>query len=902
MERCRSCGQDVDLPGSCCAHSGAAATAHVPIGPPAELIAAQPSRPGEGVGPAPSRERGDGATPDRAGPLGDEKGPWQAWNDRRLRLKGLDRRLRLLLWAAIAQTVIVAVVLLMAHVVPQPSVDSSIGNDTGGTYLVPLAVFVLSTVSIAAGYVFVVAGALRVRPLIGLPIVAMVVAVLGFVPVSVMRNGILEQGVGTGPYRIELVLRWAQIGVLGLLCAGALAVTFAQRTPPGTVGDARLAGRLSRPIVIGVVSIVVTYYVLEVGISVAYAGAGMQGIGGLRGDLAVQTVLLLEALTLVALLGSTDLLEWGELVAVAVVRKISPAERPHVFVVLTPLVALVMIANVLHRDGYSAVVDCVVGAVLLAVGTVVLRHDRHFGTWSDSVRSRAVLLGAAVIFALTTIMLTVTSAIGSHWGLAQDNAGRLSALVSTPLAVAGLTITVLVVARRRHKPRHRVLTLFTAVVLVFTLVAGALEYVQAGHPHATNAWHFLLLDSVQLTAAAGTLGWFTMRVVRGQAGHTGHMLARVFLLLVGFQTVSWMLDVTHGIANLGARSPFLLAGLFLLTVGWTLSTSGGLLTDSEANTRRYPRDGRIMLFVGSTLVSNAVLLYLGSLDVPAADSAAAESLTNDVVTPAGLVILGSSLVVLAFVVRIGTSWRSQGEDASTPQSRLVRRGILVGGAVTTIVVVGVSFRSLPTVMNATTTPVAVSYATPVPGPGCDGGDTSSVSGPKAIASWTVTAARGGVTTHCRTGGFEVDLEPNVGATISFTPPAGTFPHNYAVSVHANLIQLSVGCVELETRVTAAGGYVTSVCRPDAWAVEKVASASTSGLAGGTVPRADGYTIGAISDGANQRMTINGATVGDGVDPTLTATSFLGLTAFNFGTQPSSVIFSDFHYAPLPGSG
>ena len=107
-------------------------------------------------------------------------------------------------------------------------------------------------------------------------------------------------------------------------------------------------------------AVVLSYYALELVIWILYARAGQAatGTGALLQDLGVQAILLPTYLVLVVLLGSTDLLEWGEIAVASLVSGplLSRARRERplwLLAVLTPLAALAMLANVIRLDGAS---------------------------------------------------------------------------------------------------------------------------------------------------------------------------------------------------------------------------------------------------------------------------------------------------------------------------------------------------------------------------------------------------------------------------------------------------------------------------------------------------------------------------------------------------------------------
>lgn len=81
---------------------------------------------------------------------------------RLIRPNRLNPPLKLLIWLAVIQIAVVAV-LLAVQKVPQPQISSSVLDSVGGDFAVPLVVLIVMTVSVAAGYSFGLAGALRAR-------------------------------------------------------------------------------------------------------------------------------------------------------------------------------------------------------------------------------------------------------------------------------------------------------------------------------------------------------------------------------------------------------------------------------------------------------------------------------------------------------------------------------------------------------------------------------------------------------------------------------------------------------------------------------------------------------------------------------------------------------------------
>ena len=323
--------------------------------------------------------------------------------------------LKRLIWFTFAQIALVAILMALQKV-HQPLVNSAVPGATGGTLAVPLIVFIVTIVSIAAGYCFGLAGALRVRPLAGIPIAALATWTLADAPVSGLRLG--SASIGSHP---NAALRWAQLAVLAVFWIWLGGRTVLGRRAPRKKPGSRWNpdGQPWHPGVFrGALACVLAYYVLEFVIWVRYAQAGQAatGTGALLEDLGVQSVLVPSFLVLVVLLGSTDLLEWGEITVQSVVIRAQRERPPRSLMILTPLVALAMAANVLRIDGFHVLLELAVIGIPAVLVVLLVRLVPGYGRWSGDKRSHAVITGAVVTFTYTVILLSFSSAIRSAIG------------------------------------------------------------------------------------------------------------------------------------------------------------------------------------------------------------------------------------------------------------------------------------------------------------------------------------------------------------------------------------------------------------------------------------------------------------------------------------------------------
>jgi hypothetical protein len=838
----------------------------------------------------------------------EEPGLRAAFRDRRIRPKRLTTLpLRRLILLAIGQ-IVLAAILMAVQKVPQPRVNSAVPGAAGAAFQVPLAVFVFMVVSVAAGYWLGLAGALRVRAGLGLPVAALATWVLADAPVSSLRLGVTS----IDPHLSDAGLRWAQLGVLAAfwIWLGALAAArwrgrARREDPPEPDPD----GQPWHPwIVRGALAFVLAYYALELAIWVLYAQAGQTavGTGSLLGDLGVQAVLLPVFLVLVVLLGSTDLLEWGEIAVRSIVTGTRRKRPRWLLTVLVTLVAGATLANVIRHDHIHVLAELAVIGVPAALLALLVRLAPGYGGWSDEIRSRAVITGAVVTFVYVTILPTITSAIRAAIGWSAQLDSRFYWLLSAPVALAALTVGLFFLAQRTlGEPEQRGRGLLLVIVGALIVMAGWPSFMAAAHlPGLVPPHHFSLLSGLQATAAAGTAAWLISLIVRRRMASAAQ-LASVLTLLAGLQIVRWVLDLLHAISIVGSDSDYALAALFILTVFWSFGMSGNDVTGPKSNTAAYPRDGRILLLVGFTLVSNATLVYLGALRAPGNGAGPPSYLTADPVTTLGLSTLGPALVLLAFIT--GPARRPAGKTRESrkagenrgagrqQRSRLRTRGAAQAGIVgvgalatgTALVIFG---SALPQLTRASAAALSAPYTVAVPGPGCDAHG----------ALWTVTPGSP-ITTRCSAGGLKVAIRPGAGleGDVKFLPPHGFGRENYRVSVTVVFSSGFNGCAGIFTRASAAGRYLSAICGDDSVNIDRLGATGVSRLYLNFSRPAARYTVTAVAQGSVQSIYVNGIRMGAVANAVFTSTEYLGLGIINNARQPETATFSHFSYTPLP---
>jgi hypothetical protein len=183
---------------------------------------------------------------------------------------------------------------------------------------------------------------------------------------------------------------------------------------------------------------------------------------------------------------------------------------------------------------------------------------------------------------------------------------------------------------------------------------------------------------------------------------------------------------------------------------------------------------------------------------------------------------------------------------------------------------------------------AGSYFAARPGPGCDPG----------AAQWAMLdPLYAGV--GCQPTGTSLAVSAKVPpGELAFTPPGGTFPADYSVSVRANLRQLPGGCVEVGVRMVGVNGYRDSICADGGWSMDEFDGSAQPVLADGAVQQAGSYTLESTTDGDEQSLAVNGVTVARVRNASLAATAYV-LIAAGGGVRSGSAVLSDFAFTPLP---
>jgi hypothetical protein len=791
---------------------------------------------------------------------------------------------------AIAQTAVVAV-LLVTQFVPQPHVSSGVADQGGLAYGVPLADFAVMAVSLAAGFGMLLTGASRSGARLRYGVLAVVTLLLAIQPVT----SLISANAGR-EYSLVLAFSTAQLAILAVWWRWS-----------------------ARPVLVWV--LLPAYYLLVAGVWLVFAahGRAAAGTGVVLHGLAAEVLLLPLVLVFPILSFSTDWVNRVQQITRRVLLFRDPRRgrlrfsRPLPYA--TAIVAAALLTGeILAGAGLAGGLAAVL--VITVIMIALIRLAAIGRRWPREVAPPLIFAGAAV-FVIDFLVLVDLDPFPP--GRLDLLFGTAAALAQVPLALAALLLAVVFILKGRGRhPRLAAGGLLLAMVALVILTA-TYPAALAGLGLRTPQPHDIL-GAVDVGAGAAALIWLGLLWCRGQWGTQDARLRQVLVLLVSLASIRGVYALLHWSAGLGPQFTLLLAGFFLLPPLWMYLVPiarrrfparrdpadrpelGELLDalddeDSDAGADR----GSQLLKTGFTLVSNSLLVYLGTFRAPVSGEVQPDFLHSDLTASAGLLLLGPTVVVLGFALRLRLQLRPPlrlwwqrppvrtgtavtGTAVTGPAfTRRARWFVVTGVAVTVIITAALFAVAFPRSVRAS---ADQPYQARVPGASCDDGD----------ATWAILPPPP-LGVACTPGALQITVAPGRTSAVSFVPPDGYFEGGYRLSVHVNLGGLASGCLTLETRVTAAGYYWANVCSQGTWTIDRSDGPAQTMLSDGLITPAHSYTLQVTAQGASQRLAIDGRQVAVVADPRYTRTAQLVLGVQNLTGQPGQAGLSSFTFTP-----
>ena len=575
--------------------------------------------------------------------------------------------LRLILGLAIAQLLVAGIMLGLKEAEGgafTPSLFAFPAEEGNGLELISAVAFVIGLVITSAAWAYILAGAFRAGRLVRI----VVLGIFGwtfFIERDALNN------LGTGPTAIC-------IAILAVVLALAVVSWFPEsrihrarlEAQPAATGRWGIARRAMVPLLFLLVGgLYLTVFLASRGYDMANPvdAVDQTQLSTFTNDVFDQINSIQYLLIPLLVLAGSDFGEWGNLVVARLARRVRTSLPSWLFAAIAALgaagIALDGILTAGGPEGGGVLDELVLGAIVLlgAAGLFVLAKPR--GGWGSSVP----FLGLAVVAILDTVSGFVAEALQSKSEHLNDDI----LLASAALWVVGGVISVIVLAVRRGR-----LSPAVTAVLAFVAMVGLVDLL-------SNVWVLGNFDNAPLGINADNAPYLGPEGIRAVVAllTVALVLAAVVLrkvrswavpisvLLVACVTIEVLSYIDLLYANKGKLeeiSPvggLAIGGTIILVAAllWDLAVSGEAITNVEG--RVFPRDTRVLAFVGYILLVAAAVLMFASLHSESGklleSSFDAESWVKQ-----GILFLGVPLVLTLGIAGLHR-WREAGDAAAS---------------------------------------------------------------------------------------------------------------------------------------------------------------------------------------------------------------------------------------------
>jgi hypothetical protein len=360
-------------------------------------------------------------------------------------------------------------------------------------------------------------------------------------------------------------------------------------------------------------------------------------------------------------LAGADFGDWGYFATSRAFRRVRLWSSEIVTAVVGLVVSIAIVVDGFRiassDDGSGTVAELVMAGVVAAVVVVLLFLMKPRDGWS----AHYPFVMIAVAVALDGVFYFVITQYVTSDGNRSDGYDAL-----TWLGMAAIGMVVLLVSRQRG-PRWLAYSAGFAVLIgaVYTMTS----FDSINSIVSINGWDF---DSAPflwfegLKAAAGVIA-IAVIVVAAVTGRLRVWIEPIVMLVsvaVSIQVLAWLASLYQGAINHGGQAAgggqlgTFSATVMVLALSWEFGTSGEAITNGHH--RHFPRDSRVMAFVGYVLLTATVSVFwsgIGDLDGGKwkliESQFEAESFVEQ-----GLMFVGVPLVILIFILRFNT-WRQK---------------------------------------------------------------------------------------------------------------------------------------------------------------------------------------------------------------------------------------------------
>lgn len=520
--------------------------------------------------------------------------------------------LRLIVGLAVAQMLAAALLLALKNAsggIFEPSVYAFPGESGNGLQLISAGAFFIGIALTTAAWAFLLAGAFRAGVVIRLIVFGLFV---GFFAIE--RDAL--HGLGDSVH----------VAVYGLIAAIAvIGIATWQPEHRRIVGDDMPTGvysvvRALLPlllfVLVGAIYAAVFLAWRAADSGQTFTSPDQTQVSTFTNDVFNQLDNVQYLLIPVLVLAGSDFSEWGQLAVARLARRVRTTFPTSLFAVIVGLacagIAYDGISVARGPDG-GGLAELAFAAAVFAAGALLYVLAKPRGSWETSIPFAAV--------ATVAILDTVSGYIAQ---LLQGSSGHLDdyiELASAALWIVGAIVALVALVVRRGR-----LSTGWCTALVFIVVVGVTNVIgriwvlgnfdnpplgiTAGNapylgPEGFRAAGALLTAAVLLVAIA------TRRVRRWMLPISALLIATVTIEVLSYIEVLY--NNRGHLEQLGATGSLAIGGAILLIVAllWDLAVSGEAITNVPG--RIFPRDTRVLAYLGYILLVAASVLMFASL-------------------------------------------------------------------------------------------------------------------------------------------------------------------------------------------------------------------------------------------------------------------------------------------------
>jgi hypothetical protein len=560
----------------------------------------------------------------------------------------MSRPLRWLAFCVIALLVIGGALLAVTNL-PVPPLAT--GAVEGKPTQVSSAIYAVTLVSLSFGWMLALTAALLMPLAARLLLVTPVLLLLASGPVTRLADAPSPLN---PPLAMELWLRGAQLVILGVL---AVYSVIAAR--PRARGKADAVSFVRSLVLVAV--LMAGYTVAELAIVFGYASLAESG--RTAAAIMAQANSLPVILVVVVYWGSTDFIEWGQAAATNVGALARRLRAPAVVFGVVGGVTLVFLADLLRLFSLDYLLPAAgTTLVLLVAVALVARFARPDATWPAQVPMAALVVGVMLLYMLFQIATAVVAAFNGRLPSEQLNPLYTVIFAAAALALVGAALWLIARGRARNRADLRAAGFFLATMGVL--------FVGLNTPQLANVFGLPVIPTMQLKVPAIKLVVLTTTLLTLATLALRRQLTRalaepftiVLGLIMGLQVIYWFIYLVQpALSSVLSASAIAAALLFLVAIVWDFLLAGEQVTNRTSAV--FPRETRVLLYLGYMLVSTATLVFLKSVRFVGTEQVAPLGSQSNALEGFGAIGLGLPLIAYTFVQSLA-HWRGTQGDGS----------------------------------------------------------------------------------------------------------------------------------------------------------------------------------------------------------------------------------------------